>query len=270
MEQVTELWQRHVKEKDQAAREELILHYTKLVKYVVGRLAIGLPPSLQYEDLIGYGTLGLIEAVDRFDPDHGVKFATYAVTRIRGQIIDSLRSMDLLPRSVYRHNREIENAFANLSQKLGRAPNDEEVAEFLNISPEQYQNWLADINFAIISLDQTQVFDNGEQANLYGSLEDSHMPTPQQQMDDKELKSELVAAIRELPEREQLMISLYYNDGLTMKEIGKVLEVSESRVSQIHARTMLTLRGMIKNRAEPNPIVYSRRGRHASVFAAAS
>lgn len=270
MEQVAELWQQYVKEKDRDAREALILHYTKLVKYVVGRLAIGLPPSLQYEDLIGYGTLGLIDAVDRFDPDHGVKFATYAVTRIRGQIIDSLRSMDLLPRSVYRHNREIESAFASLSQKLGRAPNDNEVAQHLNISPEQYQNWLTDINFAIISLDQTLTFDNGEQANLYGSLEDPHMSTPQQQVDDQELKSELVSAIRELSEREQLMISLYYNDGLTMKEIGSVLDVSESRVSQIHARTMLTLRSLIKNRAEPNPVIYNRRGSHASVFAAAS
>ncbi len=270
MDNVLELWQRYRTGGDQTAREELILHYAKLVKYVVGRLAIGLPPSLQYDDLIGYGILGLIEAVDRFDPDHGVKFATYAVTRIRGQIIDSLRAMDLLPRSVYRHNREIETAIANLSQTLGRSPKDEEVAEYLEISLDQYYSWLTDINFAIISLDQTLTFDNGEQANLYGSLEDTQMPTPSQQMDDQELKIELASAILELPEREQLMISLYYNDGLTMKEIGYVLDVSESRVSQIHARAVLALRGFIRVRSEPNPKMYDRRGRHASVYAPVS
>jgi RNA polymerase sigma factor for flagellar operon FliA len=135
---------------------------------------------------------------------------------------------------------------------------------------DQYYSWLGDINFSILSLDQTLVFDNGEVSNLYGSLEDKQMQSPSQQIDDKELKAELIVAIGQLPEREQLMISLYYNDGLTMKEIGEVLEVSESRVSQIHARTMLTLRGLIKSRTEPNPVTYTRRGTHASVFATAS
>ncbi len=269
MDNVAELWQLYRTKNDRRAREALILHYTKLVKYVVGRLVIGLPPSLQYEDLVGYGTLGLIEAVDRFNPNHGVTFATYAVTRIRGQIIDSLRSMDLLPRSVYRHNREIESAIAFLSQELGRSPSDDEIAAQLNISVEQYYSWLGDINFVMVSLDQSQVFDNGEETNLYGSLEDTRMPTPSQQVDDQEMMAELATAIKKLPEREQLMISMYYTDGLTMKEIGQVLDVSESRVSQIHARAMLTLRSLIKNRTEPNPVIYQRRGNHASVFVTA-
>ncbi|MCG3210090.1 MAG: RNA polymerase sigma-D factor [Anaerolineae bacterium] len=269
MDNAVELWQRYRQQNDRQAREELIIHYNRLVKYVVGRLTLGLPPSLQYEDLVGYGILGLIEAIDRFNPEQGVKFATYAVTRIRGQIIDSLRAMDLLPRSVYRHNREVESALAALSQEFGRAPEDHEVAQHLNISLEQYYGWLGDINFSIVSLDQTLVYDNGEEGNLYGSLEDTHMPSPSQEIDDTEMKAELIAAIRKLPQREQLMISLYYNDGLTMKEIGQVLDVSESRVSQIHARAVLTLRGMIKSRTEPNPVMYNRRGAHASVFAAA-
>lgn len=269
MDYVAELWQRYRNKNDRQAREELILNYTRLVRYVVGRLAIGLPASLQHEDLVGFGILGLIEAVDRFNPDQGVKFATYAVTRIRGQIIDSLRAMDLLPRSVYRHNRDIEQAMATLTQGLGRSPTNEEVAEFLNISLDQYHGWLADINFSMISLDQVLVYDNGEESNLYGSLEDTNIPSPSQQIDDSEMKTELVAAIHKLPEREQLMISLYYNDGLTMKEIGQVLDVSESRVSQIHARAMLTLRSFINSRTEPNPIVYHRREKHASVFATA-
>jgi RNA polymerase sigma factor for flagellar operon FliA len=178
MDDVAALWQRYRATGNRATRDELILHYTKLVRYVVNRLALGLPPSLQQEDLIGYGILGLIEAVDRFNPEHGVQFSTYAVSRIRGQIIDSLRSMDLLPRSVYRHNRDIETAIAYLSQTLGRAPQDEEIAEYLQISMEQYQQWLNDTNFIVVSLDQSYVFDNGEQSDLYSSLEIPKCPPP--------------------------------------------------------------------------------------------
>lgn len=270
MDNAAELWERFTKQNDKQAREELILHYTRLVRYVVGRLVVGLPPSLQYEDLVGYGVLGLIEAIDRFNPEQGVKFATFAVSRIRGQIIDSLRAMDLLPRSVYRHTREIEAALAHLSQQLGRAPTGTETAEYLNISLAQYHRWLDDTNFSMISLDQTITFDSGEKSSLHGSLEDTQMPTPAQQLDDHELKSELIAAIGQLPQREQLMISMYYNDGLTMREIGQVLDVSESRVSQIHAQAMLTLRGLIKKRNEPNVTTYTKRGTHASIFATAS
>jgi RNA polymerase sigma factor for flagellar operon FliA len=267
MENLEKLWKDYTQDGDLKAREELILRFAPLVKYVVGRLAIGLPPSLQDEDLISFGILGLIEAVDRFDPSYRVKFETYAVTRIRGQIIDSLRSLDLLPRSTRRHNKKIEEAVGHLTQTFGRMPTDSEVADYLNISLEQYHNWLLDTNFIIISLDQPIIFDNGELSTLYDSLEDASMPTPSQQTDDTDLKAELVSAIRALPEREQLMISLYYNDGLTMKEIGQVLGVSESRVSQMHARAMLTLHHSIKNRAEPNTGIYKRNGARVPVFA---
>ena len=263
MEHVIELWKQYAKEKNRKTRDELILHYTGLVKYVVGRLAVGLPPCLQQQDLIGYGTLGLIEAIDRFDLNYGVKFETYAVARIRGQIIDSLRAMDLIPRSAYRHARQIEQAVAHLCQALGRSLTDEEVADQLEISLTQYFDWLANSNFSMASLDQSYVFDNGEQTTMYDAVEDTRMPTPGQLVDDKELKTQLVSAIKVLPEREQLMISLYYNEGLTMKEIGLVLEVSESRVSQIHAKAMLTLRGLLKSSKGASLPVYDRRGANA-------
>lgn len=267
MDNSAHLWQRYIENGDPDAREELIVNYAPLVKYVVGRLLIGIPPSLQREDLISFGTLGLIEAVDRFDPSYKVKFQTYAVTRIRGQIIDSLRALDLLPRSARHHNKQIERAIAHLSQTLGRTPTDKEIADHLDITLEQYQSWLIDANFAMISLDQTLSFDNGDETTLYDTLEDTNMSTPSQQVDDIDLKSELASAIHSLPEREQLMISLYYNDGLTMKEVGEVLGVSESRISQMHSRTMLSLKSFINNRREPNPTVYNRSGNRAPAYA---
>lgn len=272
MDNLAQLWRRYTENDDRQAREQLILHYARLVKFVVGRLAIWLPPSLQEDDLVGYGIVGLIEAVDRFDLSHEVKFETYAVSRIRGQIIDSLRTLDLMPRSVHRQSKEIENAMAHLCQMLGRIPREKEVASYLGISLERYRHWLVDSNASIISLDQPIIFDDGEQSTLHDALENKKMPLPTQNLDDEEIKEELAGAIRDLPEREQLLISLYYNDELTMKEIGQVLGVSESRVSQIHAQTMLSLRAWLKNRAEPNknPTLYDRRGTNVSVYAPAS
>jgi RNA polymerase sigma factor for flagellar operon FliA len=267
---VIKLWKRYTQDNDQQTREALILHYAGLVKYVVGRLAIALPPSLQQEDLIGYGVLGLIEAVDRFDLSRGVKFETYAVARIRGQIIDSLRTLNLLPRSAHRRTKEISAAIAHLSQLLGRIPDDMEIANYLNISLDQYRQWLLDANFAVFSLDQPVTFDDGEQSTLYDSLEDTKMPVPTQQVDDSEMRAELMAAIRALPKREQLMIALYYNDRLTMKEIGQALDVSESRVSQMHAKAMLTLRGLLEDSTEPKSFIYNGGEISASVYAATS
>jgi RNA polymerase sigma factor for flagellar operon FliA len=228
-----------------------------------------LPPSLQEEDLIGYGVLGLIEAIDRFDPGRGIKFETFAISRIRGHILDSLRQLDLLPRSARRQVKEIEQAMADLTQILGRLPTDVEVADHLSLELDQYRERLLNTNSAIISLDQPLADQSDETLTLYDSVEDSHVPSPATQLDEQETKAEIALAIQSLPEREQIMLSLYYNDGLTMKEIGQAMRISESRVSQMHARAVLTLRSMIRNRAEPNQAGHHRRRISAPVYAAA-
>lgn len=267
MDKFRNLWKLHIDHKDAQAREELILQYTSLVKYVVARLAFRLPPSIEREDLISYGVMGLIEAVDRFDLSYDVKFETYAVTRIRGQIIDSLRSLDLLPRSSYRYAKQIEEAIAELSQSLGHMPSDIQVAARLEIPIDEYHNRLKDATCIIVSLDQITTFSNGEQVTMHDALEDQRMSTPAEQMDDKELKKQMIEAIFDLSDREQLLVSLYYNDGLTMKEVGEILGVSESRVSQMHAKAMLTLRGIIHHKSEINPVTYHKRGTYATVYA---
>jgi RNA polymerase sigma factor for flagellar operon FliA len=233
----------------------------------VGRLTIKTPRSLEEEDLLSYGMLGLIEAIDRFDPSRGVKFQTFAASRIRGQVIDSLRMLDLLPRSARRHVKQIEEAIAQLCQSLGRVPEDSEIAEHLDISLTQYHDRLRETSWSMISLDQPITSENGEQFTLYDSLEDATVQAPTERLDQNELKSQLVSAILALPERERLMISLYYNEGLTMKEIGQVLDVSESRVSQIHTRTILTLRALMRKNSEAKNMTYGRNGIHAPVYA---
>lgn len=269
MDELMQLWNRHTQKKDTQARETLIVRYVPLVKYVVARLGFKMPRSLERDDLVSYGIVGLIEAVDRFDPSYEVKFETYAINRIRGQIIDSLRSLDLLPRSVYRYAREIETALAELNQFLGRTPTDAEIAEHLDISLTDYHKRLKDANFAIISLDQAIVFGDGEKTTLYDALEDDSMIAPTEQLDKDEMKNQLVAALKKLPKREQLLVSLYYMDDLTMKEVGQVLGVSESRVSQMHAKTMLTLRGIINKNTEPNIVSYPGRNKYVSTYATA-
>jgi RNA polymerase sigma factor for flagellar operon FliA len=269
MDELGQLWTRLTQQNDRQAREALILHHAPLVKFVVGRLALRLPPSLQEEDLIGYGVLGLIEAIDRFDPARGVKFETFAISRIRGHILDSLRQLDLLPRSARRQVKEIEQAMAYLTQTLGRLPTDAEVADHLSLNLDQYHERLLNTNSAIISFDQPLVDQGDETLTLYDSVENTQVPNPANQLDEQETKAEIAQAIQTLPEREQVMLSLYYNDGLTMKEIGRAMSISESRVSQMHARAVLTLRSLIRNRAEPNQANHHRRGISAPVYAAA-
>ncbi len=266
MDETTKLWQRYKKHNDHAARDALILQYAPLVKYVVGRLGLKPPPSLEPDDLLSYGMVGLIEAVDRFDPSYDVKFETYAILRIKGQIIDSIRSMDILPRSVYRHAKEIEVAFGELSQSLGRLPTDGEVAAHMGITIQEYHRWLGNARWVVVSLDQPVIFSDGEQANLYDLLEDDSVKTPAELVDKKEIIKRIATALKQLPKREQLIVSLYYNDGLTMKEIGRVLEISESRVSQIHAKAVLMLRMLMSSQDGKKP-VYRRRGAYVPTLA---
>lgn len=251
MEQLTKLWISHTHHGDRKAREDLILHYAPLVRYIVNRLSLKLPSSLEFDDIIGYGTMGLIDAVDRFDLSRKVKFETYALRRIQGQIIDALRALDLMPRSSYRNTRRIQEAVAQLSQHLGRTPTSTEIANHLEIDLDEYHRWVKDSNCIMISLDQPFTSNDGEELHLYDALEDEHTLSPDEAHDRQEMKDQLMAAIQELSKREQLLISLYYQDGLTMKEVGELLRVSESRVSQMHTKIMFALNRHIQQSMEP-------------------
>ncbi len=246
-----ELWERYMASRDAETREALILQYTPLVKYVMGRLAISLPAILDYEDILSFGTIGLIEAVERFDHEKGVKFETYAISRIRGSIIDALRSLDRLPRSVRQKAKESAEAITQLTVQLGRDPSDDEVAKALGLTVEAYRKHLVDASWVTVSLDTSGSGDDDEDGTG-GSME---VADPEDSdfsggLEQRELISDLAGAIRELPDREQLILSLYYQEELTMREVSQVLGISESRVCQLHARALTRLRAGITSRQE--------------------
>ena len=259
MDHLSELWNRYTNNDDRVAREALIIHYAPLVKQVVGRMTWGLPASLEEADLTSYGTIGLIKAIDGFKPDRDVKFETYALLRIRGHVIDCLRALGPLPRSVFRRARAIEDAVAQLCQQLGRIPEDKEVTESLGISLDTYHSYLTDINCSVVSLDRQFGFNDSDEYNLHDTVEDRTMPSPAEHIDQKELKARMISAIKALPERERLIIALYYQEQLTMKEVGVVMGISESRVSQLHAKIILALRGLMDSGAEPTMAVNDKR-----------
>lgn len=237
-----ELWVRYAESHDPGLREQLILQYAPLVKYVIGRLAISLPAILDYEDILSYGTIGLIEAVERFDQTKGVKFETYAISRVRGSIIDALRALDRLPRSVRQKAREAEAATSRLSTALGRTPTDQEVARELGISVERYLQDMVDASWVTVSLETVGPVDDDEDTPGEIAVADPGAEDVTVGIEREELIGELAEAIQELPDREQLVLSLYYKEELTMREISKVLGVSESRVCQLHARALTRLR----------------------------
>jgi RNA polymerase sigma factor for flagellar operon FliA len=242
------LWRQYKSSKDQAVRDRLILTYAPLVKYVAGRLGSGLPAHVDEGDLVSYGLLGLIGAIERYDPDRDVKFETYAIARIKGSIIDELRAMDWVPRSVRSRAREIERAIADLESKLGRAPGDEEIAGKLGLSQEELDDSLSEISrSSIAALDElwTVQGSSGDQVALIDTIEDTHGPEPQSALDQSEVKEMIADAISRLPEREKLVITLYYYEELTLREIGEVLGVTESRVSQLHTKAILRLKARL-------------------------
>jgi RNA polymerase sigma factor FliA len=242
------LWRQYKTTGDQALRDRLILTYAPLVKYVAGRLGSGLPAHVDEGDLVSYGLLGLIGAIERYDPDRDVKFETYAIARIKGSIIDELRAMDWVPRSVRSRAREIERAIADLEAKLGRAPTDEEIAGKLGLSQEELDDSLSEISrSSIAALDElwTVQGSSGDQVALIDTIEDTQGPEPQSALDQSEVKEMIADAISRLPEREKLVITLYYYEELTLREIGEVLGVTESRVSQLHTKAILRLKARL-------------------------
>ncbi|MDX6480665.1 MAG: polymerase sigma factor FliA [Gaiellaceae bacterium] len=239
------LWLEYRRTGDQKLRDRLILTYAPLVKYVAGRLGSGLPAHVDEGDLVSYGLLGLMGAIERFDPTREIKFETYAIARIKGQIIDELRAMDWVPRSVRARARDIERAIAELEKKLERAPTDEEIAGKLGITTDELEDSLTDIaRSSIAALDElwTVSGGDGDQVALIDTLEDEGAPDPQATLSATEQKEALAEAIARLPDREKLVVTLYYYEELTLREIGEVLSVTESRVSQLHTKAVLRLK----------------------------
>ncbi len=246
--ELRELWRRYKATADEKARERLVVAYSPLVKYVSGRMASGLPAHVEEADLISYGLVGLIGAIQRFEPERDIKFETYAITRIKGAIIDELRSLDWVPRSVRSRAREIERANSKLEHSLQRAPSDEEMAMELDMSVDEFQEALLQIsNSTVAALDELWTVSDasGDQVSLLDTLQDPAALDPAQVMDATDMKDRVADAIARLPEREKLVVALYYYENLTLREIGEVLGVTESRVSQLHTKAVLRLRGRL-------------------------
>jgi RNA polymerase sigma factor for flagellar operon FliA len=220
------------------ARDWLVVHYASLVKFVAGRLAAGLPKSVDTGDLVSAGVFGLMNAIDKFDPANGAKFETYAIPRIRGAILDGLRALDWVPRSVRSRSRSVQDAIALLEHQLGRTPTDEEISAELKISVEELEKWLADIAAGSVGpLDHVAMDNTAAEADA--------QIQPGRAMEEGELRAAMRAEISRLPEREQAILILYYEDGLTLSEIGEALGVTESRISQIHTKAVLQLRSRL-------------------------
>jgi len=247
--ELQDLWRRYKASGDERARERLVVAYSPMVKYVAGRMSSGLPAHVDEADLISYGLGGLISAIERFDLSRDIKFETYAITRIRGAIIDELRTLDWVPRSVRARAREIERANTKLEARLQRAPTDEEMAAELQMTTEAFQDALLQIsNSTIVALDELwNVSDStGDQVSLLDTLPDRAAPDPQHVVDQSELRDRIADSIAALPEREKLVVALYYYENLTLREIGEVLGVTESRVSQLHTKAVLRLRSKLQ------------------------
>jgi len=247
--ELRDLWRRYKDQGDDRARERLVVAYSPMVKFVAGRLGAGLPSHVEDADLISYGLVGLIGAIERFEPERGIKFETFAMTRIRGAIIDELRSLDWVPRSVRSRAREIEQVQAKLEHELQRAPSEAELAAKLNMTEEELQSALLEIaNSSVYALDElwTVSDSSGDQVSLLDTIADEGAADPQEALASTEVKDRLTEAIGGLPEREQLVVALYYYENLTLREIGEVLGVTESRVSQLHTKAVMRLKSHLQ------------------------
>jgi RNA polymerase sigma factor for flagellar operon FliA len=245
-----EIWATYRLTGDPDARQQLLTTYLPLVKNVAGRMAMGFPKSVELSDLVNTGVIGLIEAFSNFDPTRGVKFETYAVPRIRGAILDELRALDWVPRSTRAKSREIERALVKLENVLGRTPTNDELAKCLDISLPELHDALDDVSgTTVLSLDE-MIYgeEDNRQIPRVETVEDRSNDSVISMIEKDELRAYLVVAISNLSEQEKLVIALYYYEELTLKEIGEVMQISESRVSQIHTKSILKLRGMVREK----------------------
>jgi RNA polymerase sigma factor FliA len=243
-----ELWQRCRDLDCQEARQDLVHKFARIVKYVAGRMAIGLPHYVEFNDLVSAGLLGLIQAIDHFDHNRGIKFETYAIPRIRGAILDELRSQDWFPRSLRRKAKQIEEAYARLEARLGRPATDQELADVLQIDIAELDGLLGEVAIAtIMSLDaEASPEDSDQSTNLGEFLADPRAEDMERKLAEQEMRELIGARMAELPDKEQLVLVLYYYEELTRKEIGEILDVTESRVCQIHTKAIMRLRGKIE------------------------
>ncbi|MEV7774879.1 RNA polymerase sigma factor WhiG [Kitasatospora sp. NPDC086791] len=245
-----ELWRSYKESGDQRLREQLILHYSPLVKYVAGRVGVGLPSNVEQADFVSSGVFGLIDAIEKFDIDRAIKFETYAISRIRGAIIDELRALDWIPRSVRQKAKAVERTYATLEARLRRTPHDPEVAAEMGIAIEDLHAIFSQLSLAnVVALDELlhPVGEGGDRLSLMDTLEDHGADNPVEVAEDRELRRLLAQAVNTLPEREKTVVTLYYYEGLTLAEIGQVLGVTESRVSQIHTKSVLQLRAKLSD-----------------------
>jgi RNA polymerase sigma factor FliA len=242
-----ELWRMYKKEKDARIREHFIKQYAPLVKYVAGKVAMGKPANVEYEDLVGFGVFGLIDAIEKFDPEKNVKFKTYAVVRIRGAIYDELRSIDWVPRSVRQKVKEVEQAMKKIEGATGRTATDQEIADELCIDLRDFYILMTKISCtSIVSLNDTwHMGDDNDKISIIDTLESQKSISPEVSVEREEIKKLVVKAINELPDKEKKVLVLYYYEDLTLKEIGEVLEVTESRVSQLHTKAVIRLRAKL-------------------------
>lgn len=244
--ELQDLWSEYKTSGSAASRDVLIVHYSPLVKFVAGRVAVGLPQNVEQSDLVSYGMFGLIDAIDKFEPERGFKFETYAISRIKGAILDELRSIDWVPRSVRAKVRQIEKAYAKLEARHHRPPSDEELSSELRWSDDQLQQALMQISTVVVSaLDEILSVgggDRGEAITLGDTIADNSTQGPMGAFEVTETRQLLAQAINGLPEREKIVLTLYYYESLTLQEIGRVLGVTESRICQIHTKAVLHLR----------------------------
>ncbi|MGZ4617682.1 MAG: RNA polymerase sigma factor WhiG [Frankiaceae bacterium] len=247
-EAVLGLWEEFKQSGDQQLRERLILHYSPLVKYVAGRVGVGLPSNIEQADLVSYGIFGLIDAIEKFDLSRAIKFETYAISRIKGAIIDELRALDWIPRSIRSKARNVERAYTALEGRLHRTPTEAEVAAELDISLSELHQVFGKVSYVnVVALDELLSVsgDRGEKVSLVDTLEDSKAEDPVRSFETQETKYLLAKAINQLPEREKIVVTLYYYEGLTLAEIGQVLGVTESRICQMHTKAVLQLRAKL-------------------------
>jgi RNA polymerase sigma factor for flagellar operon FliA len=233
----SKLWEKYSKTHDIAIKEQLIIEYAKLVKYVAGRLSMYLGGNVEFDDLVGYGVFGLIDAIDKFDYKKGIKFETYASLRIRGAVLDNIRKMDWIPRSLRKKQKLIDAAIQKYESQYGRSGSDEEIAKELEISVDEYNKWTNQTKaLSLTSLEE--YVEQGGEARIESLSKSSNLNQPERELDKSEMKKMLVEAINTLSDKEKKVIALYYYEELTLKEISSIMGVSESRISQLHTKSL--------------------------------